>query len=162
VTETTLRLVLIRHAKAEAAGSGLRDFDRILIPRGMAAAQALGSKLKAAGVLPDLFLTSAAPRAVLTAELVAGVLGFGAVRPVDGLYDAEPEFILETARTAGLDRGTIFVCGHNPGISELLFFLAPSLARELPTASCAIVAFSASVWALADQGCVGSVEYFET
>src|SRR5690625_4581183 len=65
-------LVLLRHAKAEAAGPS--DFERKLSAPGRSQARRVAAHLVAAGLAPDVVLCSAALRARQTWEQVAAGL----------------------------------------------------------------------------------------
>lgn len=72
------RLVLVRHGHARAVDTGVvagNAGDVGLSAIGRRQAQAVGARLTHAGFRPDLVVTSVLPRAVETADIVAGHLG---------------------------------------------------------------------------------------
>src|SRR5699024_3065945 len=100
-------LVLLRHAKAEAAGPS--DVERKLSASGRSQAKRVAARLVTEGLIPDVVLCSAALRAQQTWEQVAAGLterGHG-VEPVvhvtEELYSARPETVagLVAVRSAG-------------------------------------------------------------
>ena len=84
------KLVLIRHAKSSWKNPGLRDFDRPLNKRGKADAPEMGRRLALRSLMPDRLLSSPAKRAIRTAEIIAGAIGFpaGRISRMDRLYGA--------------------------------------------------------------------------
>jgi phosphohistidine phosphatase len=73
----TRSLLALRHAKSDwSAGYG-PDRDRPLAPRGVTAARLIGRFVTAAGLEPDLVLSSPAERARATAGLAVAAGGWG-------------------------------------------------------------------------------------
>ena len=115
------RIILLRHGHAD---DGARDFDRVLSPAGQDAARQAGLNLARAGSLPELVLASSAPRALLTAELAASAAGYsGRIQAERALYLASDSQYLGALRRLPARVGSVWLVGHNPGLS--------ALAREL-------------------------------
>ena len=88
-------LILLRHAKAEAAAGNFDDFERALTARGRTAAAQVGEWLAASGTQPDLAFVSTAQRAQQTWDLaVAKLFAAPAERRTRALYLASPGDIL--------------------------------------------------------------------
>jgi phosphohistidine phosphatase len=117
-TPPTRRLVVMRHAKAEAWGES--DQGRTLEPRGHDDAADAGRWLAELGFVPDHALVSAAVRARETWEAVAEAAGWD-VDPVlePGLYAAGPEAALDLIREVPEHATDVIVIGHNPTIAYL-------------------------------------------
>lgn len=156
------QLLVIRHGKAEHESADGKDFSRELLPGGRADAAALGHVL-ADVPRPDLFLSSAAPRALATAEEVARGAGVtaGAIRGHPALYGADAGEMLAAIRRTGDGIGTLWLCGHNPALSDLVNCLVSGGARELATASAALLVLAVDRWAEVCGRCASSVAYFE-
>lgn len=148
-----LRLLLMRHAKADKGAPGTRDRDRPLNPRGLKDAAWMGSYLTRHALGPRQALVSPARR---TRETWSGLALPGEV-PVffdDRLYEARAETILTAIRETEPTIGTVLVIGHNPGLHESTQILIASgdvEARErlhegLPTAGLAVVDFAVDSW----------------
>jgi phosphohistidine phosphatase len=154
------RLIIFRHAKAEADAPSGDDFDRPLAARGRREAKAVGEELALLGVKPDLALVSPAARTRETWELACEALPEGEVRFAPGLYNAEAGAIRRLAETEGAGRGTVVVVGHNPGLQELALRMmiegsAPAtdllrVQRKFPPAAIAIFTFDAGGRPVAD------------
>lgn len=143
------RLTLVRHAKSSWKDPSLDDFDRPLNQRGERDAPVMGRRLKARGARPSLILTSPAKRARRTARLIAEAIGY----PVEflqreaDLYLAEPDIILAVVAREAENFNDVFVCGHNPGMTDLANRLSGVRIDNVPT--CGIVALEAEIenWA---------------
>ena len=116
--DTPHRLVVIRHAKAEAYGP--TDFDRELAPRGRADAKAAGAWLAEQGVTADGALVSAAVRARQTWEALSESAGWSAEATFDrALYGADEDGVLDLVAMTDEAVGTLVVVGHNPTVGML-------------------------------------------
>ena len=99
----TRTLVLLRHAKAEAAGSDAPDdAERPLTARGHADAAAAGAWLARHGLLPDVVICSPARRTRQTWHGVA--LGMTGSPPEGGPAGPRPAVRYEPARTTRTPR----------------------------------------------------------
>jgi phosphohistidine phosphatase len=145
---TTRRLILIRHAKAEATGRN--DAKRRLAPRGERDAPEIGRWLERAGVTSGLALVSPARRAVQTWELAAEELG-QAPRTIhdERIYENTVEDLLAVIREASPQTRTVVVVGHNPSIEALAIGLddgvgdraaAKEMRNKFPTSGIAVLA----------------------
>src|SRR5579871_6126255 len=113
------RLILLRHAKAEARSAGLDDFDRALTERGRRDAALMGAVLLREGLRPDLALVSPARRTLETWRLAAEALGPAREELIPELYDAPAAVIRAAIRQAAGKGETLIVVGHNPGLHEV-------------------------------------------
>ena len=124
-------LIIIRHGKAESFGIVSDDYARTLVPDGVKEAKYTGTALRKTGVVPELYLSSAAPRALYTLRFIAAALG-GDPESVIGdreLYSARRESLLETIRNFPEDVSCAALCGHNPEISDLIPLLVEDSGR---------------------------------
>jgi phosphohistidine phosphatase len=111
------RLILLRHGHAE---EGRDDFARRLTDAGRRAARQAGQALAHARFQPQLVLTSPAPRARETAELVAQGCGYDrAPRADQTLYLGEPVAYLSVLRALPEALSRVLLVGHNPTLSDL-------------------------------------------
>ena len=111
-------LVVLRHAKAEAAGHS--DHARVLTSRGRSAAAEAGRWLSGRIDPPDHALVSDAVRTLQTWEEVALAAGWS-LDPDAGaaLYAAGPESALDLIRAVPDEVRTLVVVGHNPTVAYL-------------------------------------------
>ena len=116
---TGRRLILIRHAKAEA---GAIDLERPLTPRGESDAAAAGRLLARAGVVPDRAVLSPARRARQTWQAVQAGLAVPVEVVVDErVYDNDVATLFQIIADVEADAGAVgclALVGHNPSFAE--------------------------------------------
>jgi phosphohistidine phosphatase len=124
-------LIIIRHGKAESFGIVSEDYARTLVPDGVKEAKYTGNALKKVCVAPQLYLSSAAPRAFYTLRFIALTLGADPESVIGDrdLYSARRESLLETIRNFPDDVTCAALCGHNPEISDLIPLLVEDTGR---------------------------------
>jgi phosphohistidine phosphatase len=111
------RVTLLRHGHADEHPD---DFARTLSEVGRSDAIAAGQSLAHAGHFPEVVLASSAPRAVATAELAARACGFAGDIALDrGLYLASDARCLVSLRNLPEHATSVWLVGHNPGLSRL-------------------------------------------
>lgn len=152
-TDTTRRLLLMRHAKAD--WPDMADQSRPLAKRGRNDAPVIGRWLREHGYLPDVVICSSARRTRQTWELVAPELGGSpAVTFDDRAYDAGEMTLLYLARELPASCQACLLIGHNPAISDLAASLTepsaadanPLAGARFPTAAVAVLEFAGD-WA---------------
>ena len=117
---TVATAIIMRHARALEQKPGEHDFDRVLAPRGIEEAHAIGRWLYEHEPRLGAVISSPAARARMTG--VAVLAAWGARAPPitwePALYLAELPVLIETLECASASP-TLLV-GHNPGLEELL------------------------------------------
>jgi phosphohistidine phosphatase len=148
-SDTTRRLILLRHAKSD--WPDVPDRDRPLAKRGRRDAPRMGRWLHEHGYQPDVVICSNARRTRQTWDLVAPELGGSpAVRFEPRAYAASAMTLLYLAQELPSRYQTALLIAHNPGLSELASSLAAPPAADngprpgisLPTAAVAVLEFS--------------------
>jgi len=146
-----LRLLILRHAKAENAGPDGSDHTRALTARGRADAARIGRYLAHHDLVPDHVLVSSATRARETWACAAAELDPAPpVHTAAQLYNASADAILTTLREIPATARRPLICGHNPGLNETALLLSAAGTAELraalrdgmPTAALAIIEFA--------------------
>jgi phosphohistidine phosphatase len=153
------RLLLLRHAKAVPAGSGVEDHDRELMARGREDAPTIGRYMQVRKFGPDLILCSTSRRTAETADLVMAELsGTKKIDFEDALYLAEPRTIHAAIRGAPEKAKSLLIVGHNPGLEQLATLLAREpvkrkerdrfdlIEEKFPTGALAVLDFDVSRW----------------
>jgi phosphohistidine phosphatase len=142
------QLVLLRHAEAEPAGPGTRDFDRILTERGRSQALEAADVIAAAQLTVDECLVSPARRTRDTASIVIRKLAV--VVPtefVTTLYLAAPDAMLQALQGCRTKSDCVLLIGHNPGMSELASTLSRSTqGLTLRTGGVCQLTFAHNAW----------------
>jgi phosphohistidine phosphatase len=150
-----MRLILLRHAKAEKAEPGEDDRQRRLNERGRDDARTIGAYLARHQLIPDLILASPARRTRETSDRLARELTTEpSTTQEERLYNAGAQAILSVIRETKPAVGTLLLVGHNPGLHELARLLIASgdveererLAEGLPTAGLAVIDFAGKDW----------------
>lgn len=142
-----IQLILARHAKSDWADEGLDDHDRPLNDRGRRDAPAMARSVLRRGVRPEVLLSSTAVRARSTADAFAEEFEVEVTERPE-LYLAEPEALLDAARTSGARE--VMVVAHDPGMSDLVSRLAD---RDVRMVTSAVAIFT---WHEGDWSDVGS------
>jgi phosphohistidine phosphatase len=129
-TSCSVQLYLLRHGIAEIGRLGSPDSERALVPEGRRKLREVLRAAKLAGVAPKLILTSPYRRAVETAEIAAGVLGYKEelLRTKALVPDSDPHAVWEEVRVHK-DAEQMMLVGHEPLFSHLTAHLlaCPSL-----------------------------------
>ncbi|MEN8176204.1 MAG: histidine phosphatase family protein, partial [Pseudomonadota bacterium] len=160
----TRELLILRHGKSDWE-AGTDDFHRPLKDRGKRAAQRMAVHLQQRDLLPDHVLSSPAERAVETARKACKAMGLtaGDVHTDGRIYAAGPESLIEALGDSPADARRVLLVGHNPGLEELLGYLAettpplPPDGKLLPTATLARLEMPDD-WRALQPGCGRLVE----
>lgn len=149
-----LTLMMLRHAKAEAAQHG-DDRARALTAKGRADAARLAAYCASERLDFDEALVSAAVRTRQTAEIVVQGLGRAITFAADDdLYNATAAALLERISGVESDRRNLLVVGHNPGIMDASARLARCgdlrdlhrLQNRFAPCTLAVIRFESETW----------------
>ena len=140
-------LFLVRHAKSSRDDPSLPDRSRPLDDRGKQDAPMMGKRLAKRDVKPDLLVSSPALRALTTAQLIAGELGYQRKDIVvdDRLYASSPDDLLAVIRALDKKLGRVMLFGHNPEFTELAHRLSSEII-DMPTCAVAEFSFDTKAW----------------
>ena len=155
-----VRLLLLRHAKSDWAGSDeMADHERPLSARGRSAAPKIASYIRAKGYEPQLVLCSTAKRTKETLKFMLPAFKHAPkVRYSRALYLAEWPALLAAVHKAPVTSSPLLVIGHNPGLEQLAIALslqpknaaervrAQRLAQKFPTGALAVLDFESADW----------------
>ncbi len=156
----TRELLILRHAKSDWESGAASDFDRPLDARGKRDAPRVGAWMHATGLVPDQILSSPAKRARQTAKQVAKQTGRAKqnITWEPAIYGGTLTDLLGALAGCSARARTVLLVGHNPGLEELLRYLAgptaenPPDGKLLPTATLARLEMP-SDWQRLDPGC---------
>lgn len=162
-------LGLLRHAKSDWDDTSQRDFDRGLNARGLEGARLIGKHIRDHGVRWDKLIASPALRVKQTLDAALPDL-----QPDfdQRLYLASFDTIVETIEAqagSGADEANaILLCGHNPGLQDMLLELVAlghenDLFREavvkFPTATYAVLECDIEHWSQLKRYCAKLVHF---
>ena len=142
-----MRLIVLRHGKAEPRSESGSDADRKLMDRGIRQAEFVEAALRDRGLTPGRILTSPITRALQTARIVQrGFATAGIECPM------QTEVALETDRPVGSAArligdhagvGTLLIVGHNPQLEGLVIAVTnngiPGWAEVLKTGQAVVL-----------------------
>lgn len=141
------RLIILRHAKTERENPG-GDHARNLTKRGERNAAEMGQRIFEVAGMPDVIVTSDARRAVQTAILAAGAMGYqGDLIEEPAIYHGPVHTLVEAVQGFPAEAETAVLVGHHPAISDLgVYFTGDSSLHGLPTAGVFDITFPADRW----------------
>ncbi len=136
------RLIFMRHAEAQMIQYGKPDKDRAITMEGMNQLEALRLKLKGRLSGVDYVICSNARRTRQTLEGIKALLPANVeVAFDDGLYQGDQNLIWELITGVDSKYSGILVIAHNPGISQVVQWIADlggRSIRQIPTGGLAI------------------------
>lgn len=138
------KLLLIRHAKATHE-SGFADFERPLTDKGFKQAELMATRLQANSIWPQILVASPALRTLSTANVFSQVLDLPQAITDKEIYDASESALLKVIESLPQDKDFIALIGHNPGISQILYYLSGAI-RDVPPCSVALIEFELDNW----------------
>jgi len=155
----TRELLLLRHGKSDWS-SVVDDYHRPLKDCGKRGAQRIGVWLAQQSMVPDLIVSSPAERALVTAQKACKAMGDcdEGIQRDKRIYAAGIDELLAVLGDCSQDVGRVMLVGHNPGLEELLVWLAsetvplPDDGKLLPTATLARLQMPAD-WQDLTAGC---------
>jgi|SRR6478735_7154714 len=153
------KLLLIRHAKATHE-SGFADFERPLTDKGFQQAELMAARLKANSIQPQILVASPALRTLATANVFSQILGLPKAITNKIIYDASESALLKVIEGLPQDKDLIALVGHNPGISQVLYYLSGAI-REVPPCSVALIEFELDTWAEIYEA-TGKLTFYDT
>lgn len=116
-----MRLILVRHGKAEDHGHPGGDGARALTEKGRRQSGKVGRFLRAEGLVPDLVLTSPLVRARETAELLCKAAKVGPPVVQEWLVcGMRPQEALRELAAYKESMQTVVIVGHEPDFSRLV------------------------------------------
>ena len=155
------RLVIIRHAKSDTPDFIRRDIERCLSAKGYGDAEISAQWLRQHTVNPDLIVSSPAIRAFTTAMIFSGVFDY----PLDRLrlnlsiYAASAQQLFYVMKELPETSGTVFMFGHNPGMTDFVNLLCGPVCEGLQTSGVAVISLPPAPWSAINDG-EGRLEAF--
>lgn len=147
------QLLIFRHAKSDWANADISDFNRPLNSRGLVDAPAMGKRLKALKIKPEMVISSPAMRALSTAKLVCHEINFPieAIQTNKSIYDATCSQLLKLINNFDNGSDVIALFGHNNGITDLAVYLTDEDIFNIPTCGMVLISFPFDDWAMVSK-----------
>lgn len=143
------QLIVVRHAKSDWGNEGLKDIDRPLNERGYTDAYALSEWFFENHDVPKLFISSDATRALSTAFIFARNLNYETtqVKIIPQIYESNVATLKSVIASIDDSCGSVFLFGHNPGITTLVNELNNELFFDnIPTCGIVSIEFNTNSW----------------
>jgi phosphohistidine phosphatase len=153
------KLLLIRHARATHESS-FADFERPLTSKGLKQAETMASRLQTNSILPQSLVASPALRTLSTANVFSQTLGLQQAVTNKRIYDATLSTLLQVIHKLPNEEEFIAIVGHNPGISEALYYLSGNI-KDVPPGSVALVEFDLNTWTEIHENS-GKLTFYDT
>ena len=141
-------LTIIRHAKSSWDNPDLDDMVRPLNERGKQAIGIMGNFLKKKKIQPDLMITSPATRALQTAIGIGAYVNYPPeqLKIEQDIYFGNPASVIRIIKNIDNHFGDVFILGHEPILSSLVFKLCGEALEKFPTCSVCRIAFDGDTW----------------
>lgn len=155
-------LLLIRHSNSDWVADNDNDFQRPLNKQGEVVADFMGNYLFEKNIVPDAMISSAAVRALTTANILASKMKFSVDNIIidDKLYLAEPQTFRHQVEAFDDQNDTVIVVGHNPGITNFAGYLTAEHVGNMPPCGIYAVQMNIDTWRAIGSGCATSL-FFE-
>ncbi|MBD3844044.1 MAG: histidine phosphatase family protein [Campylobacterales bacterium] len=152
-------IYLIRHAKSDWSDAALDDINRGLNKRGKKSIPIMAKVLKEKKIKPDIIISSPAKRTKLTINRLLKELGYKTkIKYTDELYLADPNTILSVVKEINDKYDSVFIIGHNPGLSEFANLMSDADIKNIPTLG--IVAIKCKIKNWIECGYQASMQFF--
>ena len=138
------KLLLIRHAKATHE-TGYIDFERPLQERGLLDAAIMAERLKEKNLIPQILVASPALRTLSTSNVFAQHLAIPQPQTNRAIYEATTIELVKVINALPNEYNFIALVGHNPGMSDLLYYLTGQL-QDVPTCAMMLIEFDVDSW----------------
>ena len=160
-------LLILRHGKSDW-DAHMDDLHRPLTDGGKRSAQRIGTWLMRQRLVPDYVISSPAVRALETARKACKAMGRSARDIIEepGIYLASRRAMVAELEQCPEKTRRVMLVGHNPGLEDLLKYLAgstvsvPSDDHLLHTTTLARLGMPDS-WRVLRAGCANLIEVFE-
>ena len=146
--------MIIRHAKSDTPDFITRDVERCLSAKGYGDAEMAAQWLKDYAGDPDLMVSSPAIRAFTTALVFSHVFDYPLeqLRLHASIYAASAHQLFYVIKELPDSSHTVFLFGHNPGMSDFVNLLCGPVCDGLQTSGIAIISLPTSPWAGINEG----------
>lgn len=141
-------LILARHGTAEERRLGENDFERTLTEAGKKESAFAGNSLRRINLIPELVISSPAPRAYETAKIISGKIKFpeNKIQTEKVLYTGNVQEVLNILRQISSDKKIVMLCGHNPLLEEIFASLCEGRVKGIHKGDIVSIALEVEDW----------------
>lgn len=157
-------IILVRHATATERTDGLPDFERTLNKKGLKESRKMSKQFSFYNIVPDIWISSSAPRALETATVFADRIKYPRqdILQEESLYqDNSSTAYLNLCQSLPKNKSIVVYFGHEPGISDFAAALLKNLKLDFPKAGILGIKMAAESWEnLTDaEGFISLIEF---
>lgn len=147
-------LTIIRHAKSSWTTPDLDDILRPLNERGLKSIKIIGNYLKEKNIQPDLMISSPATRAVQTAFGIGDLVNYkiDTLKINQEIYFGNQTDIFSILKKIDTPVNDVFLFGHEPILSSLIFHLTKISLEKFPTCAVFRISFKIDNWSAIKTG----------
>lgn len=140
--------MLARHGTAEERSEGANDFDRKLTAAGKKESAFAGKELRTMNVIPEIIISSPAPRALRTAEIISDKIKFRKdnISTEKILYTGNVQQVLKILGQISEIKNVVMLCGHNPLLEEIFVSLCGGKVTEIHKGDIVGISFDTDDW----------------
>ena len=141
-------LYIVRHAKSSWDSPGLPDDERPLLLKGIKRTNKVAAFLLEKNIRVDLMISSHAVRALETAKIIAGALGYPEEKiliSTQVYHGSSDQFYDELFKLTD-DIRSVMMFGHNPAFSSFANHFLKKKIDWLPTSGVVAVNFKTEQW----------------
>ena len=141
------KLYIVRHSKSPWK-PGIDDFSRVLKKQGKLNTSFMAGKLLSRGAKIEHILCSSAIRTTETTQILNETLNVAQqnITFSKELYLASPETLLSHIHSVPDSVNELMIVAHNPGVSQLINFVANEHFEHVPTTGMACITFDVTSW----------------
>ncbi len=145
------RLIVVRHAKS-SWGEPLRDFDRVLEPRGIKDAELVAQATKELIQPQDQIISSAAQRASHTAQIFARIYEIDTIDYRQELYTFDADELERIVKKINNQHNRVILFGHNEAITNFVNKFGDVFIPNVATSGFTMLEFSTDDWQQISRG----------
>ena len=155
-------LHIVRHGKALQDYQYIQDVDRPLIEKGILNNITIARQLRAQYPAPGLIISSHAARALQTAHIFAGAMGYphARVQVNENLYSNGEKETYNILERLPDDLDSVMVVGHNPDLTCVAHRLAQCY-YPIPTSGVVTICFETDRWSETGKAKIKCTRLFE-
>ncbi|MFO7621768.1 MAG: histidine phosphatase family protein [Bacteroidales bacterium] len=144
------RLIFVRHGRAEESHPQFTDLERSLTAKGKIVSEQMAVKLKEKKIVPGVYISSPAFRALETALIFARAYEFDPEKIMvrrNLYFNVNLKTLAEILAEVSDDYDSVILFGHNPSFTEIPDRLCSSGCDFMPKSAIVSLLFKADTWA---------------
>tara|TARA_Y100000814_G_C12120211_1_gene330296 strand:- start:39 stop:554 length:516 start_codon:yes stop_codon:yes gene_type:complete len=145
------KILFVRHASASHTMQTVPDHDRPLSDSGLKEAQIMAKSLLAEQIIPQLYLSSSAKRALDTSKIIINEINNQSINSIlvnNKIYYNGLDGVINSIKEADLDNKYNFIgiFGHNPVFEDIYNSIKGTRLHKFPTCAMVLCSFEVKKW----------------